>query len=55
MNPNQQHSIKINAQTLRWLKLIAASTGERQYAVLERLVATEWHLLHPSMTNKKGP
>jgi hypothetical protein len=42
MNPNQQHNLKISTVTLRLLKLIAAHTGERQYAVLARLIAQEW-------------
>lgn len=54
MNPNQAHSIKITSQTLRWLKLIAAATGERQYAVLERLVAREWHHVQHATHTKKG-
>jgi hypothetical protein len=43
LNPHQQHNAKIDAATLRTLKRIAAATGEKQYAVLARLVAAEWH------------
>lgn len=42
MNPNQQHNLKLSTAALRLLRLIAAHTGERQYAILARLLAQEW-------------
>jgi hypothetical protein len=54
MNPHQQHNIKVDAETLRLLKLVAAHTGEKQYAVLTRLLHQEWHRLQGESYNKKG-
>jgi hypothetical protein len=54
MNPNQQYSCKINAETWRLLKQIAAHTGEKHYAVLTRLLAKEWQQLQAAATPKKG-
>lgn len=34
-------TIKATKQAWQWLRLIAAHTGEKQYAVLERLVQRE--------------
>lgn len=48
MNPNQQHSCKMNPATWRLLKQIAAHTGEKHYAVLARLLAQEWQRLQTS-------
>lgn len=42
MNPHQQHNIKVDRDTQRLLKRIAAHTGEKQYAVLARVLAAEW-------------
>ena len=42
MNPRQQHNLKVDSTTQRFLKLIAAHTGEKQYAVLTRVLAAEW-------------
>ena len=42
MNPHQRHNLKADDQTQRLLRLIAAYTGERQYAVLTRVLAAEW-------------
>lgn len=50
MNPHQQHNIKVDAETLRLLKLVAAHTGEKQYAVLTRLLHQEWQRLHAGST-----
>lgn len=33
---------KISRESLRLLRLIAAATGERQYATLQRVLADEW-------------
>lgn len=46
MNPHQQHNIKVDAEMLRLLKPVAAYTGEKQYAVLTRLLHQEWQQLH---------
>ena len=56
-NPYQQHNIKTNRQSLRLLKLVAAATGEKQYAVLERLLAAEWTRVQAQdgTTAQKGP
>ena len=42
MNPHQRHNLKADDQTHRLLRLIAAYTGEKQYAVLLRLLTAEW-------------
>lgn len=42
MNPHQCHNLKADDQTQRLLRLIAAYTGEKQYAVLARVLAAEW-------------
>lgn len=33
---------KISRESLRLLRLIAATTGERQYAALQRILDNEW-------------
>ena len=53
-NPYQQHNIKTNLQSLRLLKLVAAATGEKQYAVLERLLTKEWERLHRETVRKES-
>lgn len=42
---NSRHNIKIPLPVLRLLRLIAATTGEKQYAVLHRLLTMEWERL----------
>lgn len=39
---DSRHTIKIPLTVLRLLRLIAATTGEKQYAVLHRLLTAEW-------------
>lgn len=43
-NPNQQ-TTKIHPDSVRLLRQIAQRTGEKQYAVLARLLAQEWQRL----------
>lgn len=40
-------TIKITLDALKDLRLIAASTGEKQYEVLDRLLASEWARIGP--------
>jgi hypothetical protein len=40
---NKRITTKINQQALSRLRKIAAHTGERQYEVLDRLLAAEWN------------
>lgn len=47
-----RHMIKVDPDAKRHLKLIAAHTGETQYAVLARLLAQEWSRLTAS--SQKG-
>jgi hypothetical protein len=56
MNPHQRHNLKADGQTQRLLKLIAAYTGEKQYAVLARLLAAEWQRVQQAgdTTTQKG-
>jgi hypothetical protein len=56
MNPHQRHNLKADAQTQRLLRLIAASTGERQYTVLARVLAAEWQRVQrqENTTTQKG-
>jgi hypothetical protein len=35
-------NMKIKPDALRLLRLIAATTGEKQYAILQRLLTMEW-------------
>ena len=44
---------KIRPDTLRLLRLIAATTGEKQYAVLDRLAAAEAKRLGLTTASKK--
>jgi len=37
-----RHTIKVDHETQSLLRLIAAHTGDKQYAVLARLVRDEW-------------
>jgi hypothetical protein len=46
MHPHQQHNIKVDAETLCLLKLVAAYTDEKQYTVLTRLLHQGWQQLH---------
>lgn len=55
MNPNQQHQTKLNPASWRLLKQIAASTGEKHYAVLARLLAQEWQRLGAATATRKVP
>jgi hypothetical protein len=33
---------KITPEALKWLRMIAALTGEKQYEALERILKAEW-------------
>ena len=35
-------NMKVQPATLRLLRLIAATTGDKQYAILDRLLTKEW-------------
>lgn len=37
-----RHTIKIPLSVLRLLRLVAAITGEKQHAILRRLLTAEW-------------
>lgn len=39
-------NMKVKPDTLRLLRLIAAATGEKQYAILDRLLTREWARVH---------
>ena len=41
---------KISRDTLRLLRLIAAATGERLFAVVDRIVREEWARVQPTVT-----
>jgi hypothetical protein len=45
---------KITPEAKRLLRMIAAHTGETQYATLERLLATEWQRVQHATHDKKG-
>ena len=52
-NPNQQ-TTKINPMSLHLLRQIAQRTGEKQYAVLHRLLTREWERLELQRWKQKG-
>lgn len=41
---------KISRDALRMLRLIAAATGERQFAALDRILKDEWGRVQPMTT-----
>lgn len=45
---------KITPEAKRLLRMIAAQTGEKQYATLERLLAREWQRVSHAGTDQKG-
>lgn len=45
-----RHTIKVPPDVHRLLRQIAAATGEKQYAVLHRLLAQEWSRLERQRT-----
>ena len=49
-------NLKVPPEVHRLLRLIAAQTREKQYAVLARLLATEWQRVQPQdgPTPQKG-
>jgi len=48
---NKRITTKINRDSLRLLRLIAAATGERLFAVIDRIVREEWARVEPSITS----
>jgi hypothetical protein len=50
----KQITIKTTAKALRMLRLIAAHTGERQYAVLERLLQKELQRVENTRKKEEG-
>lgn len=45
---------KINRDSLRLLRLIAAATGERLFAVIDRIVREEWARVEPTITSDRA-
>ena len=48
-------SHKITPAALQLLRMITQSTGEKQYAVLARLLAAEWSRVQQQDGTQKGP
>lgn len=46
-------NMKIRPDVLRILRLIAATTGEKQYAILERLLTREWQRVQAQVIAKE--
>lgn len=46
---------KISREALRTLRLIAAATGERQFAALDRILRDEWDRVQPTTTPGPAP
>jgi hypothetical protein len=53
MDDTTRHTIKIATETLRLLRLVAAQTGEKQYAVLARLLTKEWSRVQQDDPHRK--
>lgn len=47
-------NMKVTPAGLQLLRLIAATTGEKQYAILERLLTTEWERVQAQVIAKES-
>jgi hypothetical protein len=47
-------NMKIKPAALRLLRLIAATTGEKQYAILDRLLTREWERVQQQVIAKES-
>ena len=50
-----RHTIKIPLSVLRLLRLVAAITGEKQHAILRRLLTAEWSRVQQKGSAWKPP
>ena len=49
------HTCKVTDVTLRYLRIIAAHTGEHHYAVVERLMEAEWRRMQAEWHRLSAP